>query len=122
MPRFQSRLFNWIDQSLPAKLGRSARRLIDRQLRQMPSVKDLPRFFAYQVAKAALYTVYLIASTTKRIFPALGRSKTEDREKLRSQPESVGLLSESEANTENIEQVIEQELAKPEIPPEIPYS
>jgi len=120
MPRFQSRLFNWIDQSLPAKLGRSARRLIDRQLRQMPSVKDLPRFFAYQVAKAALYPVYLIASTTKRIFPALGRSKTEDREKLRSQPESVGLLSESEANTENIEQVIEQELAKPEIPPEIP--
>ncbi len=120
MPRFQSRLFNWIDQSLPAKLGRSARRLIDRQLRQMPSVKDLPRLLAYQVAKAALYPVYLIASTTKRIFPALGRSKTEDREKLRSQPESVGLLSEAEANTENIEQVIEQELPKPEIPPEIP--
>ncbi|BBC23927.1 hypothetical protein [Pseudanabaena sp. ABRG5-3] len=120
MPRFQSRLFNWIDQSLPAKLGRSARRLIDRQLRQMPSVKDLPRLLAYQVAKAALYPVYLIASTTKRIFPALGRSKTEDREKLRSQPKSVGLLSESEANTENIEQVIEQELPKPEITPEIP--
>jgi hypothetical protein len=120
MPRFQSRLFNWIDQSLPAKLGRSARRLIDRQLKQMPSVKDLPRLLAYQVAKAALYPVYLIASTTKRIFPALGRSKTEDREKLRSQPESVGLLSESEANTENIEQAIEQELPKPEIPPEVP--
>lgn len=120
MPRFQSRLFNWIDQSLPAKLGRSARRLIDRQLRQMPSVKDLPRLLAYQVAKAALYPVYLVASTTKRIFPALSRAKTEDREKLRSQPESVGLLSESEANTENIEQVIEQELPKPEIPPEIP--
>jgi hypothetical protein len=120
MPRFQSRLFNWIDQSLPAKLGRSARRLIDRQLRQMPSVKDLPRLLAYQVAKAALYPVYLIASTTKRIFPALGRAKTEDREKLRSQPESIGLLSESEANTENIEQAIEQELPKPEILTEIP--
>ncbi|NMF57475.1 hypothetical protein [Pseudanabaena yagii] len=120
MPRFQSRLFNWIDQSLPAKLGRSARRLIDRQLRQMPSVKDLPRLLAYQVAKAALYPVYLVASTTKRIFPTLSRAKTEDREKLRSQPESVGLLSESEANTENIEQVIEQELPKPEITPEIP--
>ncbi|WP_271253424.1 hypothetical protein [Pseudanabaena sp. Chao 1811] len=120
MPRFQSRLFNWIDQSLPAKLGRSARRLIDRQLKQMPSVKDLPRLLAYQVAKAALYPVYLVASTTKRIFPALGRTKTEDREKLRSQPESVGLLSESEANTENIEQAIEQELPKPEISPEIP--
>ncbi len=120
MPRFQSRLFNWIDQSLPAKLGRSARRLIDRQLKQMPSVKELPRLLAYQVAKAALYPVYLVASTTKRIFPALGRAKTEDREKLRSQPESVGLLSESESNTENIKQVIEQELSKPEIPPEIP--
>lgn len=122
MPRFQSRLFNWIDQSLPAKLGRSARRLIDRQLKQIPSVKDLPRLLAYQVAKAVLYPAYLIASTTKRIFPALGRGKTKAREKLRSQPESLGLLSESAANTENIEQVINQgqELLKPEIPPEIP--
>ncbi|MFM7886086.1 MAG: hypothetical protein ACKPCM_05225, partial [Pseudanabaena sp.] len=120
MSRFQSRLFNWLDQSLPVKLGRSARRLIDRQLRQMPSVKDLPRLLAYQVAKTTLYPVYLIASTTKRIFPTLGRSKDETREKLRSQPESIGLLSESEANTENIEQVIEQELPKPEIPTEIP--
>ena len=122
MPRFQSRLFNWIDQSLPAKLGRSARRLVDRQLRQMPSVKDLPRLLAYQVAKAALYPVYLFASTTKQIFPALGRSKTKDREQLRSQPESVGLLSESETNTENIEQLIDQvqELRNPEIPIDIP--
>ena len=120
MPRFQSRLFNWIDQSLPAKLGRSARRLIDRQLKQMPSVKDLPRLLAYQVAKAALYPVYLIASTTKRIFPALGRSKTEDREKLRSQPDSIGLLSESGIGTENNEQASGQELPKLEIPPEIP--
>jgi hypothetical protein len=116
MPRFQSRLFNWIDQSLPAKLGRSARRLLDRQLKQMPSVKDLPRLLAYQVAKAALYPVYLIASTTKRIFPALGRSKTEAREKLRSQPDSRGLLSESGASAEDINQEIEQEFPKPEIP------
>ena len=120
MPRFQSRLFNWIDQSLPAKLGRSARRLIDRQLKQIPSVKNLPRLFAYEVAKASLYPVYLIASTTKRIFPVLGRAKTEDSEKLRSQTESIGLLSESEANTENIEQLIDQDLVKPEISPEIP--
>lgn len=117
MPRFQSRLFNWIDQSLPAKLGRSARRLLDRQLKQIPPIQDLPRLFAYQVAKAALYPVYLIASTTKRIFPALGRSKDESKEQLRSQ-EVTELLLESESVTENIKNSLqaEQNFPKPEIP------
>jgi len=96
MPRFQSRLFNWIDSSLPAQLGRSVRRSLDQKIRQLAGLplQELPRLLAYQVAKAALYPVYLIASTAKRVFPALERSKTEPTEKLRSQPETVGLLSE----------------------------
>ena len=96
MPRFQSRLFNWIDNSLPAQLGRSVRRSLDQKIRQLAGLplQELPRLLAYQVAKAALYPVYLIASTAKRVFPALERGKPEYTEKLRSQPEAVGLLPE----------------------------
>ncbi|MCY7333161.1 MAG: hypothetical protein LH649_11000 [Pseudanabaena sp. CAN_BIN31] len=98
MPRFQSRLFNWIDRSLPVQLGRSARRSLDQKIQQLTglSLQELPRLLAYQAAKAVLYPVYLIASTVKRNFPALDRSKVEAKEKLRSQPDSVGLLAESE--------------------------
>ncbi len=75
MPRFQSRLFNWIDQSLPARLGRNARRLIDRvldqQLGQISDRRELPKLIAYQAARAALYPVYLLSKTTKRAFRAL---------------------------------------------------
>jgi hypothetical protein len=103
MPRFQSRLFNWIDQSLPAQIGRSVRRSLDQKLRQLAGlpIQELPRLLAYQVAKTALYPVYLITSTVKRTFPALDRSKVGSKEALRSQPEAVGLLSESKAIPEN---------------------
>jgi len=103
MPRFQSRLFNWIDQSLPAQIGRSVRRSLDQKLRQLAGfpIQELRRLLAYQVAKAALYPVYLITSTVKRTFPALNFSKVASKEALRSQTESAGLLSESEAIPEN---------------------
>jgi hypothetical protein len=114
MPRFQSRLFNWIDRSLPAQLGRSVRRSLDQKIQQLTGLplQELPRLSAYQVAKALLYPVYLITSTVKRNFPTLDRSKVEAREKLRSQPDSVGLLSESENNIpEN-----NNDFLKPELP------
>ena len=122
MPRFQSRLFNWIDTSLPAQLGRSVRRSLDQKIRQLSGlpIQELPRLLAYQVAKAALYPVYLLTSTTKRIFPTLDRSKIDPKEKLRSQPETTGLLPKS-ANQE-LDQTTEQkleptnDLPKPEIP------
>ncbi len=117
MPRFQSRLFNWIDQSLPAKLGRSARQFFNRKFEGL-SFQELPRLLAYQVAKAALYPVYLIASTAKRTFPALNRSQAESREKLRSRPDSGGLLPESDKLEERLENSIEQNLDLPN--PEIP--
>ena len=114
MPRFQSRLFNWIDQSLPAKLGRRTRQMLDRQFKQIPNISELPRLLAYQVAKAALYPVYLIASTAKRRFPALNGNKADSREKLRSQPDSGGLLPEADAIAESVakgfEPVIEENL------------
>ncbi|PZO44513.1 MAG: hypothetical protein DCF19_01835 [Pseudanabaena frigida] len=118
MPRFQSRLFNWIDRSLPVQLGRRARRSLDRQLKQLPSIRELPRLLAYQVAKAALYPVYLIASTAQRTFPTLARGKEETLEKVRSQPDSGGLLPESDKIAENLENPIEQtlDLPNPEIP------
>ena len=115
MPRFQSRLFNWIDRSLPAKLGRSARQFLDQKIEQLAGVgvKELPRWLAYQVAKGALYPVYLIASTAKRTFPpALDRSKVEIIEKLRSQPDSEGLLPECDQVAEDLEQGIKQGIEK----------
>ena len=97
MPRFQSRLFNWIDTSLPVQIGRSVRRSLDQKIRRLAGlpIQELPRLLAYQVAKAALYPLYLLTSTTKRIFPALDRNKTSPKEKLRSQPEATGLLPKS---------------------------
>ena len=122
MPRFQSRLFNWIDSSLPAQLGRSVRRSLDQKIRQLAGLplQELPRLLAYQVAKAALYPVYLIASTAKRVFPALERGKAEPKEKLRSQPEAVGLLSEFDSPEleSKLDQFLEPklDLPKPEVP------
>ena len=88
MPRFQSRLFNWIDQSLPAQLGRSARKFIDQKFANLSDIvsgieiKELPRLLGYQVAKAALYPVYLLVSTTRRVFPSLRPSSSAELEKL----------------------------------------
>ena len=122
MPRFQSRLFNWIDTSLPAQIGRSVRRSLDQKIRQLSGLplQELPRLLAYQVAKAALYPVYLLTSTTKRIFPTLDRSKIDPKEKLRSQQEATGLLPKSAS--QELDQTTEQkleptnDLPKPEIP------
>jgi hypothetical protein len=72
MPRFQSRLFNWIEQSLPVRLGRNARKLIDRTLdQQLGQIRELPKLIAYQTARAALYPVYLLSKTTKIALKAL---------------------------------------------------
>ena len=124
MPIFKSRLFNWIDQSAPAKLGRSARRFIDQKIDQLTGLRfqELPRLIAYQIAKAALYPVYLIASAVKRTFPALDSSKDELSDKLRSQPDSGGLLPEADLIAEQLEHEIEQnqDLPKPQIPFQIP--
>ena len=98
MPKFQSRLFNWIDRSLPAKLGRRARRFFDQKFEEL-NFKELPRLLAYQVAKAALYPVYLIASTLRRTFPALNGGQA----KLRSQPDSGGLLQKSYPTPESLD-------------------
>ena len=119
MSRFQSRLFNWIDRSLPAKLGRSLRRSLDQTFASLAgaSVSDVSRLLAYQVAKAALYPVYAIASSAKRTFPALERRKVEPKEKLRSQPEAAGLLPES---NEIKQEEIRQEESKPDDKAEIP--
>ncbi|WP_146048679.1 hypothetical protein [Pseudanabaena sp. BC1403] len=122
MPRFQSRLFNWIDTSLPAQIGRSVRRSLDQKIRQLSGLplQELPRLLAYQVAKAALYPVYLLTSTTKRIFPSLDRSKIDPKEKLRSQPETTGLLPKS--TNQELDQTTAQkveptnDLPKSEIP------
>jgi len=115
MPRFQSRLFNWIDRSLPVQLGRNVRRLLDQKFRQVAGlpIQDLPRLLAYQVARAALYPVYLMASIAKRTFPALNWRRPEARENLQSQVKA-GLLVESENFaenfTENIKKPINQEI------------
>lgn len=119
MSRFQSRLFNWIDRSLPAKLGRSLRRSLDQTFAPLAgaSVSDVSRLLAYQVAKAALYPVYAIASSAKRTFPALERRKVEPKEKLRSQPESAGLLPEAnEIKQEEVSQDENKLNDKAEIP------
>ena len=132
MPRFQSRLFNWIDQSLPAQIGRSARRFLDQKFGQLAGLplQELPRLLAYQAAKAMLYPVYLIASTAKRVFPALAGGKAETNNQLRSQPDVTGLLPESTQEAENLNHAFEQaidrviektseqtsDLPKPEIP------
>ncbi len=109
MPKFQSRLFNWIDRSLPAKLGRSARRFFDQKFEEL-SFEELPRLLAYQVAKAALYPVYLIASTLKRTFPGLNSGQGDA--KLRSQPDLGEFLQESSLTSESLENATGQKAAK----------
>jgi hypothetical protein len=84
MPKFQSRLFNWIEQSLPVRLGRNARKLIDRALdRQLEQITELPKLIAYQTARAALYPVYLLTKTTKKALRKL--QKTDNWELIESE-------------------------------------
>ncbi|ELS33308.1 MULTISPECIES: hypothetical protein [Pseudanabaena] len=110
MPRFQSRLFNWIDRSWPVQAGRGIRRSLDQKLKQMTGLplQELPRLLAYQVAKAALYPVYLVASAAKKTFPLLDSSQVEARENLRSQPYATGLLSETLPIKEDLDNAIRQ--------------
>jgi hypothetical protein len=92
MPRFQSRLFNWIDRSAPVQLGRSVRTLIENLLHPRignPPISDslqdafrhgsppkaLPfqfgRQIGKQIARAVLYPVYLLGTVLKRKYPQL---------------------------------------------------
>ncbi len=66
MARFQSRLFNWIDQSLPAQLGRKARQWYENS--------QMSQSIGKQTAKVILYPVYVFAKASERINPQLKSS------------------------------------------------
>jgi hypothetical protein len=61
MARYQSRLFNWIDSSLPAKLGRRAR---DWYEQVGNPVKRAAETVKKNTTKAIFYPVYILASAT----------------------------------------------------------
>ncbi len=61
MARFQSRLFNWIDCSLPAQLGRKAR---DWYEQFGNPVKQAAESIKKTTTKALLYPVFILASAT----------------------------------------------------------
>jgi hypothetical protein len=76
MPRFQSWLFNSIDQSLPVKLGRRVRLACQQLVARIapPRFASLPSAWeqvSKQVARVVLYPVYLIAIAAKRSYPQL---------------------------------------------------
>jgi hypothetical protein len=71
MARYQSRLFNWIDNSLPAKLGRRAR---DCYEQVGNPVKQAAETVRKNTTKAILYPVYILASATNL------RSKSKSKE------------------------------------------
>jgi len=120
MPRFQSRLFNWIDQSLPAQIGRRARRALDIKFEQIAEafvsmkLQEVPRLLAYQIARAALYPVYVLNRNVQKIFPLLDRRK-KDANAIRSS-EAQELLSESKTDLENSEAISEVDLLNSETP------
>ncbi|PZU92319.1 MAG: hypothetical protein DCE90_18525 [Pseudanabaena sp.] len=99
MPRFQSRLFNWIDQSLPAQMGRRVRRSLDIKFEQIAEalvgikLQEVPQLLAYQVARAALYPVYVLNKNIQKVFPILGsRPQSPD---VMEASETPDLLTES---------------------------
>ena len=61
MARFQSRLFNWLDHSLPAKLGRRAR---DWYEQVGNPVKQATETVKKTTTKVILYPVYILAAST----------------------------------------------------------
>lgn len=71
MSRYQSRLFNWIDNSLPAKLGRRAR---DWYEQVGNPVKQAAETVKKNTTKAIFYPVYILASATNL------RSKSKAKE------------------------------------------
>ncbi|OIP68705.1 MAG: hypothetical protein AUK48_15595 [Oscillatoriales cyanobacterium CG2_30_44_21] len=99
MPRFQSRLFNWIDQSLPAQIGRRVRRSLDQKFEQIAEalvgikLQEVPQLLAYQVARAALYPVYILNKNVQKIFPILG-DRPKDADAMEASA-SLELLTES---------------------------
>ncbi|MEE3719832.1 hypothetical protein V2H45_24125 [Tumidithrix elongata RA019] len=102
MPRFQSRLFNWIDQSLPVQLGRSVRTLIENLLNERignppiqgrsPAAKALPfqlgKQIGKQIARVVLYPVYILGTVLKRKYPQLNpQANSQSNPRLNPQTE-----------------------------------
>jgi len=132
MPRFQSRLFNWIDQSLPVSLGRKARRaLMDvasgglwRHLswadwqawwQKIWFTPQLPRLAGYQVVRALLMPARVVTAPLKRKYlqPKYLQSKYLQPKDLQSKSlksrEYLG-IAPSESNSEPLLSGVEQAL------------
>lgn len=80
MPRFQSRLFNWIDQSLPVQLGRRVRKFYEHLAQdRVKSGFDTASVFwteivdriGNQTAKVFLYPLYALTESAKQTYPQL---------------------------------------------------
>lgn len=67
MPRFQSQLFNWIDNSLPAQWGRRVRDWYDQTGNP---VKQATETIKKNTTKVILYPVYILASATNLRSPS----------------------------------------------------
>jgi hypothetical protein len=73
MPRYQSRLFNWIDRSLPVKLGRRVRRFYNNlftELGQLPNyiIRDLntiARVATLRLISTTFYPLYRLGAIAK---------------------------------------------------------
>lgn len=91
MPRFQSRLFNWVDCSLPVQLGRRVRKLYDQlvqpgiergstnwqeKLWQEKFWQEVGDNIGKQTAKIFLYPVYALTETAKQTYPQLKSQTT----------------------------------------------
>lgn len=97
MPRFQSRLFNWIDQSLPVQLGRQARRLYKKLSDRLTKQEFIPTPDLWQsfreklvgrTERALLYPLYALAQAIKHRFPALNPSPDRSND-LRIAPKNA---------------------------------
>jgi hypothetical protein len=91
MPRFQSWLFNSIDQSLPVKLGRRVRLACQQLVARIapPRFASLPAAWeqvSKQVARIVLYPVYLIAIAAKRSYPQLSPDLKHDPKSAQTKP------------------------------------
>jgi len=72
MARFQSRLFNWIDRSLPTQLGRKARLFYEQWYENLGRpTKEIPQTIGKQTAKVILYPAYLLAKVSAKLNPRL---------------------------------------------------
>ncbi|CAN1209493.1 hypothetical protein TUMEXPCC7403_04675 [Tumidithrix helvetica PCC 7403] len=118
MPRFQSRLFNWIDRSLPVQLGRSVRTLIENLLNERignppikgrsPAAKALPfqigKQIGKQIARVFLYPVYILGTVLKRKYPQLNpqaNSQSNPRLNPQTEPRSPKYTKQSDFPTDS---------------------